>query len=65
MPFKWQGEIMNKFIYKPKEIKMKKFVHKPNIRQAVVIATEMLKFAEFDRIEEKYNNQLKDLLSSK
>ena len=39
---------MTNFIYKPKEIKMKKFVHKPNIRQAVVIATEMLKFAEFD-----------------
>ena len=52
-------------IIKPKEIKMRKFVHKPNIRQAVVIATEMLKFAEFDKIEEKYNKQLKDLLESK
>ena len=50
---------------KPKEIKMRKFVHKPNIRQSVIIATEMLKFAEFDRIEEKYNNQLKELLSYK
>ena len=49
-------------IIKPKEIKMRKFVYKPNIRRAVVIATEMLKFAEFDRIEEKYNKQLKDLL---
>ena len=56
---------MNKFIYKPKEIKMRKFVRKPNIRQSVVIATEMLKFAEFDRIEEKYNKQLKDLLQDK
>ena len=53
---------MNKFIYKPKEIKIRKFVHKPNIRQAVVIATEMLKFSEFEKIEEKYNKQLKDLL---
>ena len=49
-------------IIKPKEIKMRKFVNKPNIRQAVIIATEMLKFAEFDRIEEKYSKQLKDLL---
>ena len=49
-------------ITKPKEIKMRKFVHKPNIRQAVIVATEMLKFAEFDRIEEKYTKQLKDLL---
>ena len=56
---------MNRFIHKPKEIKMKKFVHKPNIRQAVIIATEMLKFAEFDRIEEKYNKQLKNLLEGK
>ena len=56
---------MNKFIYKPKEIKMRKFVNKPNIILAVVIATEMLKFSEFDKIEEKYNKQLKDLLSSK
>ena len=52
-------------IIKPKEIKIRKFVNKPNIRQAVIIATEMLKFAEFDRIEEKYSNQLKDLLESK
>ena len=52
-------------IIKPKEIKMRKFVQKPNIRQAVVIATEMLKFSEFDRIEEKYNKQLKDLLEGK
>ena len=52
-------------IIKPKEIKMRKFVHKPNIRQAVVIATEMLKFAEFDKIEEKYSKQLKDLLQDK
>ena len=53
---------MNNFIHKPKELKMRKFVHKPNIRQAVVIATEKLKFAEFDKIEEKYNKQLKDLI---
>ena len=52
-------------IYKPKETKIRKFVRKPNIRQAVVIATEMLKYAEFDRIEEKYNKQLKDLLEGK
>ena len=52
-------------ITKPKEIKMKKFVRKPNIRQAVVIATEMLKFAEFDKIEEKYDKQLKELLGGK
>ena len=52
-------------IVKPKEIKMRKFVNKPNIRQAVVIATEMLKFAEFDRIEEKYEKQLKELLNYK
>ena len=52
-------------IIKPKEIKMRKFVRKPNISQAVIIATEMLKFAEFDRIEEKYNKQLKDLLECK
>ena len=56
---------MNRFIHKPKEIKIRKFVNKPNIRQAVIIATEMLKFAEFDRIEEKYNKQLKDLLKGK
>ena len=56
---------MNNFIHKPKEIKMRKFVNKPNIRQAIVVATEMLKFAEFDRIEEKYSKQLKDLLESK
>ena len=52
-------------IVKPKKIKIGKFVHKPNIRQAVIIATEMLKFAEFDRIEEKYSKQLKDLLEGK
>ena len=52
-------------ITKPKEIKIRKFVYKPNIRQAVIIATEMLKFAEFDKIEEKYNKQLKDLLEGK
>ena len=52
-------------IIKSKEIKMRKMVFKPNIRQAVIIATEMLKFAEFDRIEEKYNKQLKELLSYK
>lgn len=52
-------------ITKPKEIKMRKFVRKPNIRQAVIIATEMLKFAEFDKIEEKYNKQLKELLNYK
>ena len=52
-------------IIKPKEFKIRKFVHKPNIRQAVIIATEMLKFAEFDRIEEKYNKQIKDLLEGK
>ena len=56
---------MNNFIHKPKEIKMRKFVKKPNIRQAVVVATEMLKFAEFDKIEEKYNKQLKVLLEGK
>ena len=52
-------------IIKPKEIKIRKFVNKPNIRQAVIIATEMLKFAEFDKIEEKYSNQLKNLLEGK
>ena len=52
-------------ITKPKEIKIRKFVHKPNIRRSVVIATEMLKFAEFDKIEEKYDNQLKELLEGK
>ena len=52
-------------IIKPKEIKMNKLIYKPNIRQAVIIATEILKFAEFDRIEEKYNKQLKDLLEGK
>ena len=56
---------MNRFIHKPKEIKIVRFIHKPNIRQAVVVATEMLKFAEFDKIEEKYNKQLKDLLEGK
>ena len=44
---------------------MRKIVHKPNIIQAVVIATEMLKFAEFDKIEEKYSRQLKNLLEGK
>ena len=52
-------------ILKPKEIKMRKFVRKPNIRYAVIIATEMLKFAEFEKIEEKYSKQLKDLLQCK
>ena len=56
---------MNNFIYKPKEIKFRNFVKKPNIRQSVIIATEMLKFAEFDKIEEKYSKQLKDLLQDK
>ena len=56
---------MNNFIQKPKEIKMRKFVRNPNIRQAVIIATEILKFAEFDKIEEKYSKQLKDLLEGK
>ena len=52
-------------IIKPKEMKLVKFVRKPNIRQAVIIATEMLKFAEFDKIEEKYSKQLKNLLQDK
>ena len=52
-------------IIKPKEIKMRKFVRKPNIRQAVIIATDLLKFAEFEKIEEKYSKQLKDLLEGK
>lgn len=52
-------------IIKPKEIKMRKMVFKPNIRRSVVIATEMLKFTEFDRITEKYEKQLKELLSYK
>ena len=52
-------------IIKPKEVKMRKFVFKPNIRQSVIIATEMLKFAEFDRIEEKQTNQIKELLGNK
>ena len=52
-------------ITKPKEIKMRKFVRKPNIRQAVIIATEMLKYAEFDKIEAKYDKQLKALLEGK
>ena len=52
-------------IIKPKEIKMRKFVRKPNIRQAVIIATDLLKFAEFDKIEEKYSKQLEDLLEGK
>lgn len=57
--------MMHNFIYKPKEIKFRNFVKKPNIRQAVIIATEMLKFADFDKIEEKYSKQLKDLLEDK
>ena len=52
-------------ILKPKEIKFRKFVRKPNIRQAVIIATDLLKFAEFEKIEEKYNKQLKNLLEGK
>ena len=52
-------------ILKPKEIKFRKFVRKPNIKQDVIIATEMLKFAEFEKIEEKYSKQLKDLLQGK
>lgn len=52
-------------IIRTKEIKIKNFVRKPNIRQAVIIATDMLKFAEFDRIEDKYNKQLKALLEGK
>ena len=56
---------MNNFIYKPKKIKMRKFVRKPNIIRSIVIATEILKFAEFDKIEEKYSKQLKDLLEGK
>ena len=52
-------------ITKPKETKMRKFINKPNIRLAVIIATDMLKFAEFERIEEKYSKQLKDLLEGK
>ena len=67
MPDRFQGKeiIMNNFIYKPKEIKFRKFVKKPNIRQAIIIATDLLKFAEFDKIEEKYSKQLKDLLQGK
>ena len=56
---------MSKFIHKPKERKIRKIINKPNIRQAVIVATEMLKFAEFDKIEEKYSKQLKDLLQDK
>ena len=52
-------------IIKPKEIKIRKFVFKPNIRHSVIEATEMLKFAEFDKIEEKYDKQLKKLLQYK
>ena len=52
-------------ITKPKETKIRKMVFKPNIRQYVIEATEELKFAEFDKIEEKYNKQLKELLSYK
>lgn len=52
-------------IIKPKEIKLRRFVRKPNIRQSVIIATEMLKYAEFDKIEEKYDKQLKTILEGK
>lgn len=52
-------------IIKPKEIKIRKFVFKPNIRQSVIEATENLKFFEFDKIEEKYDKQLKKLLDGK
>ena len=52
-------------IRKPKEIKMNRMVFKPNIRQSIIEATENLKFAEFDKIEEKYYRQLKELLSGK
>lgn len=52
-------------IIKPKEIKMRKIVFKPNIKRSVIEATEMLKFAEFDRITEKYDKQLKELLGGK
>ena len=52
-------------IIKPKEIKLRKMVFKPNIMRSVIIATEMLKYAEFDKIEEKYDKQLKDLLGGK
>ena len=52
-------------IVKPKEIKMRKFVFKPNIRNSVIEATENLKFAEFNKIEEKYDKQLKELLNYK
>ena len=67
MPDRFRAKeiIVTNFIHKPKEIKFRRFVKKPNIRQAVIIATEMLKFAEFDRIEEKYSKQLKDLLEKK
>ena len=44
---------------------MRKIVFKPNIRKSVVIATEMLKFAEFDEMEKKYDKQLKELLEDK
>ena len=52
-------------IYKSKEIKMRKFVRKPNIIRSVIMATELLKYMEFDKIEAKYDKQLKDLLESK
>ena len=52
-------------IVKPKEIKMRKFVFKPNIIKNVIEATENLKFAEFNKIEEKYEKQLKELLNYK
>ena len=52
-------------IVKPKEIRIRKIVLRPNIRRAVIIATEELKFAEFDKIEEKYEKMLKALLEGK
>ena len=65
MPDRFQAKeimMMNNFIHKPKEIKFRNFVRRPNIRNAIIVATEMLKFAEFDIIEEKYSKQLKNLL---
>ena len=52
-------------IIKPKELKIRKFVHKPNIRKSIIEATDRLMFLEFDRIEEKYDKQLKELLEDK
>lgn len=52
-------------ITKPKEIKLRKMVFKPNIKRSVIEATEMLKYAEFERIEEIYDKQLKELLCDK